>query len=75
MDAESELLKLIHQNGLTIEKVAELISDDNKKTSAKTLRKRFEEKKLRFNDVQKILDIIGYKLIIKLSSTEMAQYQ
>lgn len=59
MSIKQEMLKLMQKHNVTIEQIAPLISKQPKK-----LQKRFDENKIKFNDVQKILDILGYKIVI-----------
>lgn len=50
----------MQKHNMRIEQIAPLISKQPKK-----LQKRFEEDKIRFSDVQSILDILGYDIIFK----------
>lgn len=47
------------KNGLTIEKAAQQLNIPTKR-----LQKRFDQNKIRYTDVEQILDIIGYEIKI-----------
>lgn len=53
------LLELMLKNGLTIEKAAQQLNIPTKR-----LQKRFDQNKIRYTDVEQILDIIGYEIKI-----------
>lgn len=60
MNTKQRLLNIMQKHNMRIEQIAPLISKQPKK-----LQKRFEEDKIRFSDVQSILDILGYDIIFK----------
>ena len=62
MNIEQEIIKLLKDNNITLEEIVERIKQDNRKISVKTISKQLLTGKIRFNDVQKILEILGYKL-------------
>jgi|GEM_PF-7122400 hypothetical protein len=62
MNIEQEIIKLLKDNNITLEEIVEKIKQDNRKISVKTISKQLLTGKIRFNDVQKILEILGYKL-------------
>ena len=62
MNIEQEIIKLLKDNNITLEEIVERIKQDNRKISVKTISKQLLTAKIRFNDVQKILEILGYKL-------------
>ncbi len=62
MDIEHKIIKLLKDNNITLEEIVEKIKQDNRKISVKTISKQLLTGKIRFNDVQKILEILGYKL-------------
>lgn len=59
MYTEKMLLELMLKNGLTIEKAAQQLN-----IPIKRLQKRFDQNKIRYTDVEQILDIIGYEIKI-----------
>ncbi len=59
MYTEKMLLELMLKNGLTIEKAAQQLNIPTKR-----LQKRFDQNKIRYTDVEQILDIIGYEIKI-----------
>lgn len=62
MNIEQEIIKLLKDNNITLEEIVEKIKQDNRKISVKTISKQLLTGKIRFNDVQKILEILGYKI-------------
>lgn len=60
MNIKQQLLNIMQKHNMTIEEIAPLIS-----TQPKRLQKRFEEDKIRYSDVQSILDALGYDIIFK----------
>lgn len=62
MDIEHKIIKLLKDNNITLEEIVEKIKQDNRKISVKTISKQLLTGKIRFNDVRKILEILGYKL-------------
>ena len=62
MNIEQEIIKLLKDNNITLEEIVERIKQDNRKISVKTISKQLLTGKIRFNYVQKILEILGYKL-------------
>lgn len=62
MNIEQEIIKLLRDNNITLEEIVEKIKQDNRKISVKTISKQLLTGKIRFNDVRKILEILGYKL-------------
>lgn len=62
MNIEQEIIKLLKDNNITLEEIVEKIKQDNRKISVKTISKQLLTGKIRFNGVQKILEILGYKL-------------
>lgn len=62
MNIEQEIIKLLRDNNITLEEIVEKIKQDNRKISVKTISKQLLTGKIKFNDVQKILEILGYKL-------------
>ena len=63
MDIKHELFSLMQDKNISIEKLAELMSDD-KKVYPNTLQKKLDTRKINFKEVQKILNILGYKIKI-----------
>ena len=63
MDIKHELFSLMQDKNISIEKLAELMSDD-KKVYPNTLQKKLDTRKIHFKEVQKILNILGYKIKI-----------
>lgn len=57
MNIEKILLQLLQDNGFTVEDAAKKLN-----ISVKNLEKRFGQNKLRFNETQIILDMLGYKI-------------
>ena len=62
MNIEQEIIKLLKDNNITLEEIVERIKQDNRKISVKTISQQLSTGKIRYNDVQKILKIIGYKI-------------
>lgn len=60
MNIKQEILEIMQKHNMTIEQIAPLIS-----THPQKLQKRFDEDKIRYSDVQSILDILGYDIIFK----------
>jgi len=71
MNTINDLKKLIEEKGMTFEQLAIELSKNDKKISAQKLLQKFDEQKLRFNEVQKILDILGYKLVFRKNKTNL----
>lgn len=63
MDIKHELFSLMQDKNISIEKLAELMSDD-KKVYPNTLQKKLDTRKINFKEVQKILNILGYNIEI-----------
>ena len=62
MNIEQEIIKLLKDNNITLEEIVERIKQDNKKISVKTISQQLCTGKIKYNDVQKILKILGYKI-------------
>ena len=62
MNIEQEIIKLLRNNNITLEEIVERIKQDNKKISVNTISKQLSTGKIKYNDVQKILKILGYKI-------------
>ncbi|CDE44401.1 unknown [Clostridium sp. CAG:768] len=62
MNIEQEIIKLLKDNNITLEEIVERIKQDNRKISVKTISQQLSTGKIKYNDVQKILKILGYKI-------------
>lgn len=62
MNVEQEIIKLLRNNNITLEEIVERIKQDNKKISVNTISQQLSTGKIKYNDVQKILKILGYKI-------------
>lgn len=62
MNIEQEIIKLLRDNNITFEEIVERIKQDNKKISVNTISQQLSTGKIKYNDVQKILKILGYKI-------------
>ena len=62
MNIEQEIIKLLRNNNITLEEIVERIKQDNKKISVNTISQQLSTGKIKYNDVQKILKILGYKI-------------
>ncbi len=62
MNIEQEIIKLLKDNNITLEEIVERIKQDNKKISVNTISQQLSTGKIKYNDVQKILKILGYKI-------------
>lgn len=62
MNIEQEIIKLLRDNYITLEEIVERIKQDNKKISVNTISQQLSTGKIKYNDVQKILKILGYKI-------------
>ncbi len=62
MDTKKELLQLIEQKGLTLEKIAEHLSQNRRKISAKTLKKELKQKNYFLMRYKKYWIWLGMKL-------------
>ena len=62
MNFEQEIIKLLRNNNITLEEIVERIKQDNKKISVNTISQQLSTGKIKYNDVQKILKILGYKI-------------
>lgn len=60
-----QVIKLIEQNGMTLEQAAQHLSQYGQKISADNLNKKLLTGKIKLSDVKKILDMLGYKMTIK----------
>lgn len=61
----TNLIKLIEQQGLNIEKISEQLRLHGYKISPQTLVKQIENGTIKFKIEQQILDMLGYKIGIK----------
>lgn len=62
MNIEQEIIKLLRDNNITLEEIVERIKQDNRKISVNTISQQLSTGKIKYNDVQKILKILGYKI-------------
>lgn len=62
MNIEQEIIKLLKDNNITLKEIVERIKQDNRKISVNTISQQLSTGKIKYNDVQKILKILGYKI-------------
>ena len=60
-----QVLKLIEQNEMTLEQAAQYLSRHRQKISAESLNRKLLNGNMKLNDLQILLDILGYKMVIR----------
>lgn len=68
MNIQVEIEKILAEEGFTMKQLADKLSSKNKQITEEYLLKRFSEEKIKFSDVQLILDILDYRLRLKKRS-------
>ncbi len=68
MNIQHEITERLKEKNFTLQEIARQISTGERKVSAKNLAKNLASGKIRFQDAQIILDILGYKInLVKTS--------
>jgi len=63
MDVKSELKSVIAQNATTLKKVCEIIGQrKNQKVLPNNITNKLRRKTIKFDEVQEILDVLGYHI-------------
>lgn len=62
MSIGKAILKLLDIKEITLEEIAQILSTKSKKIKSKTLHRKLLNGEIKYLDVQKILDILGYTI-------------
>lgn len=64
MDIRNELKGLIAQNGTTLKKICDEMSEKfNKKVIGNNITNKLRRNTIKFQEVQEILDVMGYNIV------------
>lgn len=65
MSIREDIKMLLAKKAMTMTKLAELLTENGTKTSIKSLSNKLSAKTIKFEEVRKILDVMGYDIEYK----------
>lgn len=65
MSIREDIKMLLAKKAMTMTKLAELLTENGTKTSIKSLSNKLAAKTIKFEEVRKILDVMGYDIEYK----------
>lgn len=65
MGIREDIKMLLAKNAMTMTELAKILTEQGTKTSIKSLSNKLSQKTIKFEEVRKILDILGYEIEYK----------
>lgn len=65
MSIREEIKMLLAKKNITMTKLAEILTENGMKTSVKSISNKLSKKTIKFEEVRKILDVIGFDIEYK----------
>lgn len=69
MSIREDIKMLLAKKAMTMTRLAELLTENGMKTSIKSLSNKLTAKTIKFEEVRKILDVMGYDIEYKERNT------